>query len=171
MRKTFRYIVFFVLVLWTHNASATHNRAGEITFRLISGYTFEVTITTYTYTLSNANRDELTINWGDFKSESVHWTTRDTLPDYYLHKTFVQRHTFPGPGSYIMLVEDPNRNEGIKNIPNSVNTVFAIKSVLVIFPTINNNSTPILTNPPIDKAAVGVIFIHNPLYFNININW
>ena len=48
--------------------SATHNRAGEITYRQISELTYEVTVTTFTYTLSAADRDELEISWGDNSS-------------------------------------------------------------------------------------------------------
>ncbi len=168
MRKIQVYIIALLLCLLCLSSYATHNRAGEITYRLVSGYTFEVTITTYTYSLSNANRDELSMNWGDNRTEMVPLKTRDTLPDYYLHNTYVARHTFPGLGSYILLVEDPNRNEGIKNIPNSVNTVFAIKSTLIINPFVGTNNTPILTNPPIDKAAVGVVFTHNPGAYDVD---
>jgi hypothetical protein len=35
---------------------ATHQRAGEITYRHISGLTYEVTITTYTFAPSAADR-------------------------------------------------------------------------------------------------------------------
>lgn len=151
-----------LLLFFPWEMHATHNRAGEITYRLISGYTFEVTITTYTYSLSQANRSELTIQWGDNTSSVVPLTTRILLPDYYYKNTYVARHTFPGPGVYTLLMEDPNRNEGIKNIPNSVNVVFSIKSTLSINPVVGVNNTPLLTNPPIDKAAVGIPFVHNP---------
>ena len=50
--------VFFI-------AGATHNRAGEITYVQLSDLTYEVTVTTYTYTLSYADRPELEISWGD----------------------------------------------------------------------------------------------------------
>ncbi len=46
-------------------AVATHNRAGEITYRHISGLTYEITITTCTKTSVIADREWLKINWGD----------------------------------------------------------------------------------------------------------
>ncbi len=47
---------FLLLFLVMASASATHNRAGEITYTQISDLTFEVTVTTFTYTLSKADR-------------------------------------------------------------------------------------------------------------------
>jgi gliding motility-associated-like protein len=141
---------------------ATHNRAGEITFRLISGYTYEVTVTTFTYTQSAANRSQLTVDWGDNSSSITPLISRTVLPNFYYHNIYTTRHTFPGPGIYKILMQDPNRNFGIVNIPNSVNVVFSIQTTMVISPEIGNNNTPVLLNFPIDKAALHHIFIHNP---------
>ena len=59
-------------------------------------------------------------------------------------------------------MEDPNRNEGVRNIPNSVNVRFAVKTILQINPSLGENNTPVMLNPPIDKAAKDLVFIHNP---------
>jgi len=154
--------ILFLLSLTPTCALATHNRAGEITFRLISGSTYEVTITTFTYTQSAANRSQLTIDWGDNTSSIAPLKSRTTLPNFYYHNIYITNHTFPGPGIYQILMQDPNRNFGIINIPNSVNVVFSIKTTMVISPEVGNNNTPVLLNFPIDKAARGHIFIHNP---------
>ncbi len=45
--------------------NATHNRAGEITYVQLSDLTYEITITTFTYTLSFADRNQLDVEWGD----------------------------------------------------------------------------------------------------------
>ena len=143
---------------------ATHNRAGQITFKLISGYTYEVTVTTFTYKLSAANRDQLLVDWGDNSASVVNIDDPGhvELPNNYLYNRYTSRHTFPGPGIYQILMQDPNRNYGIKNIPNSVDVIFSIKTTLIISPEIGNNNAPLLLNFPIDKAALGHIFIHNP---------
>ena len=141
---------------------ATHNRAGQITFRIISGYTYEVTVTTFTFTLSAADRDELLVDWGDNSSSIVPRTYEIPLPNYYKHNKYTTTHTYPGPGIYQIVMQDPNRNYGIRNIPNSVDVIFSIKTTLIISPDIGNNSAPQLLNFPIDKAALGHIFIHNP---------
>ncbi len=142
---------------------ATHNRAGQITFELVSGYTYRVTVTTFTYTKSLADRQEIVIDWGDNTTSIVdRGTNKVLLPNDYYQNKYITTHTFPGPGIYEIVMQDPNRNFGINNIPNSVNVIFSIKSVLVISPDIGQNSSPFLLNYPIDKAAKGHIFIHNP---------
>ncbi|MEZ5198442.1 MAG: hypothetical protein R2764_19275 [Bacteroidales bacterium] len=44
------------------------------------------------------------------------------------------QHTYVAGGIFTISVEDPNRNYGIVNIPNSVNIPFFIQSELVINP-------------------------------------
>ncbi|MDD3741526.1 MAG: hypothetical protein PHH30_09810, partial [Bacteroidales bacterium] len=153
-----------LLILFVLQLHATHNRAGEITYRQISDLTFEVTIITYTATGPGwtADRPELEVLWGDNTSNVLPRIEEVFLPDYYKRNKYVGIHTYPGPGIYVIVVEDPNRNLGVSNIPNSVNTVFSITTTMLINSTIGTNSTPVLTQPPVDKAAVGQLFVHNP---------
>ena len=160
MRKV---LIYLILLIFNHAVIfATHNRAGEITFRHISGLTYEFTITTYTYKLSAANRSELRIEWGDNTSSIAPLIQRTELPDNYLHNVYIATHTFPGPNVYEILMQDPNRNVNIQNIPNSVNVVFSIKTTFIINSYIGDNNSPVLLNPPKDRAALGHTFIHNP---------
>ena len=163
-----RKIITHIILLLVNIASlhATHNRAGEITFRHLSGLTYEFTITTYTYKLSQANRSELRIEWGDNTSSIAPLIQRTDLPDYYYHNVYKLTHTFPGPGIYEILMQDPNRNAGVQNIPNSVNVVFSIKTTFIINSYTGDNNSPVLLNPPKDRAALGHIFIHNPSAFD-----
>src|SRR4030042_6817113 len=164
MRKMIIYTVLFVVNITS--LFAPHNRAGEITFRHISGLTYEFTITTYTYKLSQANRSELRIEWGDNTSSIAPLIQRTDLPDYYYHNVYKSTHTFPGAGIYEILMQDPNRNAGVQNIPNSVNVVFSIKTTFIINSYTGDNNSPVLLNPPKDRAALGHIFIHNPSAFD-----
>ncbi len=147
---------------------ATHNRAGEITYKQISAYTFEFTVVTFTNTkptsegITPADRPKLDIQWGDGTYSIMDREVYYDLPDYYRKNIYRAVHTFAGASTYVILVEDPNRNEGVENIPNSINTVFSIKTILQINPTLGFNNTPTLLNPPVDKAAVNQVFIHNP---------
>jgi len=150
------------LLLLTGNAWATHNRAGEITYVQLSDLTFEITITTYTYTLSYADRPELEVMWGDNSTSVAKRISILFLPNYYKRNIYKITHTYPGPGVYKIVVQDPNRNADIKNIPNSVNVIFSISTILIVNPSIGRNNTPVLLNPPYDKAARGYVFIHNP---------
>jgi gliding motility-associated-like protein len=167
-----RYLISILILLISlpEVLLATHNRAGEITYRHIGGYTYEFTVTTYTYIYSNANRSELPVEWGDGTSTIVplltppgHYAIPNT--DYYKN-IYIATHTFPGPGVYKILMQDPNRNQGVVNIPNSVNTIFSIETTMLIGSDIGANNTPILLNPPIDKAAKGHIFVHNPAAYD-----
>jgi len=146
--------------------SATHNRAGEITCKQVGDFTYEVTVTTFTYSLSMADRPQLEVQWGDNTSSVVSRVAKIALPNYYNKNIYIARHTYPGPGVYRIVVQDPNRNYGVKNIPNSVNVIFSVQTVLMINPAIGHNSTPVLLSPPYDKAAVGHIFIHNPTAYD-----
>lgn len=168
MNRNLLYIIFFtfLLQLFTVELFATHNRAGEITYTQISELTYEITVTTYTYTLGNADREELEIEWGDGTYTIAPRTDILELPDFYRRNKYVAIHTFPGPGVYEILVQDPNRNLGVENIPNSVNTVFSIKTALLVNPEIGFNNTPLLLNPPINKAAQYRVFVHNPGAFD-----
>lgn len=163
-----KILLLILSILLVFELFATHNRAGEITYRQISDLTFEITIITYTATGPGwtADRPELEIEWGDNTTSILPRSEEIFLPDYYKRNKYVGTHTYPGPGIYVIVVEDPNRNLGVNNIPNSVNTVFSISTTMLINPEIGTNNTPILTQPPIDKAAVGQVFIHNPGAFD-----
>ncbi len=159
-------IAVLLAFLFLQASYATHNRAGEITYRQIDALSFEITIWTYTYTLSIADRDELPVDWGDGTSSIAPRVNHIELPNYYRKNKYVAIHTFPGPGVYKIVVQDPNRNFGVVNIPNSVNVVFSIQTTLMINPEIGQNNTPLLLNPPFDKAAIGRKFVHNPAAFD-----
>jgi gliding motility-associated-like protein len=148
------------------NAEATHNRAGEITYVQLSDLTYEITIATYTYTLSFADRPTLPVEWGDNTSSIAPRISMLTLPNYYRRNIYKITHTYPGPGIYKIIVQDPNRNLGVKNIPNSVNVIFSISTILTVNPAMGRDNTPVLLNPPYDKAAYGYVFIHNPAAFD-----
>jgi gliding motility-associated-like protein len=160
--KIKKLIVVALLFFLYCNGWATHNRAGEITYVQLSDLSFEITITTYTYTLSYADRPQLEISWGDNTSSIADRISILYLPNYYKRNIYKITHTFPGPGVYKLVVQDPNRNANIINIPNSVNVVFSISTTLIVNPAIGRNNTPVLLNPPYDKAARGYVFIHNP---------
>lgn len=156
---------------------ATHQRAGEITYRHISGLTYEVTITTYTFAPSAADRCELTINWGDGQSSVLpraNGPSGQTPAGIFCEHTgenitldirlniYTGVHTYAAPSTYRIWLEDPNRNLGIQNIPNSVDVPLYIETLLVINPFLGGNNSPVLLLPPIDNGCVGIPYLHNP---------
>ena len=167
MRRLFLSVLLFFTCYTA--AFSTHQRAGEITYKWINNLTYEVTIITYTYTASPADRPELELFWGDGTSDVIKRVQEIFLPDSIKVNKYTYnggntggRHTYPAPGTYVLSLEDPNRNAGIINIPNSVNVPFYIESTLVINPFLGNNSSPQLLNPPIDDACIYQPFVHNP---------
>ena len=162
MLKKVLYILFLFISIKTF---ATHNRAGEITYVHITGSQYKITITTYTKDSSPADRNDLAIRWGDNTPlDSIPRLSKVLLGNDINKNVYEGTHTYPGPNPspYKIIVEDPNRNEGIINIPNSVNVVFYLETELFINPFIGINNSPVLLNPPIDNACVGVPYVHNP---------
>jgi gliding motility-associated-like protein len=151
---------------------ATHNRAGEIHVQQIGPLTVRATIITWTKTSSiNADRDTLTICWGDGSlcqpvlrsnggGEGVPY------PNDVKYNIYIAEHTYSGEAQYRISMSDPNRNAGILNVnfPSSDNVPFHIETVY----SFQNqqfggmNTTPYLIQPPIDNACVGKVFKHNP---------
>ena len=163
----FRIVYLLILsvllsVISPIHSYATHNRAGEITYKQLGELTYKVIITTYTYTKSPADRSELTVQWGDGESSTAERYKKEVLPGFYQLNKYSATHTYPGPDIYDIVVQDPNRNAGVLNIPNSVQTVFAIKTTLKISSSVGYNNTPDLLTKPIDKAAKNELFLHNP---------
>ena len=69
MKKVFLIITFGLCNLF---AWATHNRAGEITYTHITGFTYQITITTYTkLSQQQADRSSLNMIWGDGTSDTI----------------------------------------------------------------------------------------------------
>ncbi|MEI6576676.1 MAG: gliding motility-associated C-terminal domain-containing protein [Bacteroidota bacterium] len=159
MRKLF---IVFILLGFTLAAMATHQRAGEITFRWKGGLTYEFTILTYTYAPSPADRPSLDLNFGDGQIGTISRVEKVDLPNQIRRNKYIGDHTYSGVGSYIVSLEDPNRNGGILNIPNSVNVPLFIETLLVINPFFTANNSPELLLPPIDMGCTNYPYIHNP---------
>ncbi len=151
----------------------THNLAGEITYRHISGLTYEFTFNIYADGTSQAiDRKEITVDWGPHtKLDTITLNSETqvtTTPFPILKRVWKARHTFPAPSeTYTISVEDPNRNANIINMSNSINIPFTILTELTIpaFAGNENNSVQ-LRNDPIDRACAGIPFIYNPGAFD-----
>jgi hypothetical protein len=161
------FILFLLLGLG--ELSATHLRAGEITVArkngICSGLTFTITIKAYTNTGSPVKFSDGTLNFGDGKTiqtPTVDNTIRPELGAGIGYVEFTIDHTFPGAGRYVITYKERNRNAGILNMSNSVNTQFFLETVIIIDPFIGCDNSPILEVPPIDKGCTGGAWYHNP---------
>lgn len=138
-------------------------RAGNITYTWLYGYTYQIKYTTYTTDLIPDPYCQIdSVCFGDgtygtlFRNnglcsgscspacQGVVISTNIKMNEY------TANHTYPSPGNYLMCFEQPNRNVGVINIPNSVNVTMAFYSYLVI-PTFGTgkNTSPVFANHPI----------------------
>lgn len=179
MPKIYQFLLLFLLLAGSAGeALATHNRAGEITVEqvgdCVQSLTVRATITTYTKASSRpADRDTLTIYWGDGTFERVprfngpgNPPQGETLENDTKKNLYIAVHTYPSRGTYVISMTDPNRNGGILNVnfPNSDQVKFHIQTTYT-FPNPQFqgcNNTPVLLQPPIDIGCVGKVFTHNP---------
>ncbi|MTI31708.1 gliding motility-associated C-terminal domain-containing protein [Xanthovirga aplysinae] len=167
-------IIFSFSLFLPQLLQATHIRAGEITARRISTQTltYEFTLVGYTDT-EGASPPVLfgsagVLNFGD--GNSIEVTPQDftsvLIGEAIAKNTFTITHTFQAPGTYSVSYQEDFRNEGILTMTNSVNTAFYIETKILIDPLLGMNQTPVLLIPPIDDAASGIKFIHNPGAFD-----
>jgi len=175
---------------------ATHNRAGEILYKRIAPYTdvvggvtvpvFNYSITIITYTDDGAgiaDRCEDTVYFGDGQRGIAFRTNGNSNCGGCAHcgvvivsdanykvkiNTYTITHQYAGAGSYKIQMFDPNRNQGVHNIPNSDQQPFYIESVLIINNFTGANSSPEFNNPPIDRACKDKCFFHNPAAYDID---
>jgi gliding motility-associated-like protein len=184
MRPALRLLVFsfFLTLLCTgYNAMATHIRAGEITARRISltSATYEIKLTAY-FDMENGKNAADAQNSAWFTIGNVRSTgTPDIIEaprvqpipnigNNTTQNTYIINYTFRSTGQYRISFEEDNRNNGILNIgPAPTQGLnFYVSTILEINASFGLNRTPVLLNAPIDLAAVGQRYIHNPNAFD-----
>ena len=165
MRKLFVVCLFLMMVL---PAWATHQRAAEITYEWKGGNAYEFTLTCYTYSPSAAGmqRDSLLVMWGDGFGDYVPRVVYQNLGDDYTLNVYRMIHNYSSTGSYVISMEDPDRNYGVVNVPNSVSVPMYIESELTINPFLGHNNSVQLLNAPVDKGCVGKPFYHTPAAYD-----
>ena len=154
---------------------ATHNYAGEIFFRKTGGLGLEATIITYTRASSvNADRDTLTIHWGDGSSQELARNngfnnSGELLGNDIKKNTYAGIHTYAAEGIYWLSMNDPNRSAGIINInpPNSDNIPFHLEAMVRLLPDAAESLySPFFLEPPVDVATLQQPFVHVPNAFD-----
>lgn len=186
MLRLVRYFLFIALFGTAFSLKATHNRAGEITYKWISGYTYSITLVTYTDDGPNvADRCKLTIYFGDGDSCQAYRENGLLSPSSsectISHAGVIIKttpnvkknvyscvHTYSGPGLFKIYMFDRNRNSGVINVPNSVNQPFYLETLLNINVFMGPNNSPVLTRDPIDEACLNQCFYHNPGAYDVD---
>lgn len=156
-------LIIGLLFCFAFSAMATHQRAAEITYTWLGGNAYEFTLTTYN--VPNAawsQRDSLLVKWGDGSENYIPRIQWQNLGDDCVLNTYRMIHNYSSSGTYVISMEDANRNYGVVNVPNSVTVPMYIETEVVINPFLGFNNSVQLLNPPIDKGCVGKLYLHNP---------
>ncbi len=151
-KSVLRLLLFFIAT--NGQIYATHNRSAFISCTHISGYTYQITVTTFTKESSNqADRCDITVFFGDgdsaiFQRSNGSTVNIDGNPSctYYgeslgndvKKNIYSGTHTFPRQAAYTISFSDPNRTADIVNIPNSVNVPFYVYTNLYVFDPLTN---------------------------------
>jgi gliding motility-associated-like protein len=174
-----KYIFLVLILVFGSKAWATHLRAGEITAKRISStqLTYKVTLITYTDQINgrNANdgQEKVDFYFGFSTSKvegfKVSRKKKTLIGTSTVCNVYDTTFTFPAAGKYTISCGIINRNEKTVNLPQpSENISFFVQTTILISPSFGLNSTPVLLNIPIDTAALGQKFFHNPGAFDID---
>lgn len=166
-----KLLAFTILLLFSAaHVEATHIRAGDISMSRVQ--TVDPSILTYRI-ITTLYRDgasaiefEGTLDFGDGNSTTARARKVADVSPQVEQWQIVVEHTFPSDGVYRVSYFEQNRNNGIQNMSNSVNTPFFIESIFLIDQSLGLNDSPILNIPPIDEGVVGQQFTHNPGAFD-----
>ena len=183
MRSVLQYFItpFLLLFFAGHHANATHIRAGEVTARRLSlsSLTYEIKLTAYfdivngpgaaeaqndvVFIINNTRNTGTAVSLSAPRIPPVVNIGNGTTMNVY-----TVQYTFPGPGDFRISFEEDNRNNNVLNIgpPPTQNLNFYVSTILRINSSLGLNQTPVLLNAPIDLAAIGQRYIHNPGAFD-----
>lgn len=170
-KKIGKTLFILGMLIFASEVFATHIRAGEITAVRINQFelTYRFTITGFRDSGSPIEFGAGVLKLGDGTEVSGPFNvTRTNVGNEIELVTFSYVHTYTAPNGngYLISYQEDFRNANIINMDNSVNTTFYVETQIVIDSFLGLNDTPILTVPPIDFAAVGALFIHNPGAFD-----
>jgi hypothetical protein len=167
-----------VLLMSSSDATATHIRAGEISYNQLNLYTFEITAITFTDpTNVSSDRQEIEIFFGDGKSRMVTRSNGNGENILLLQNFLVKKnsyktiYTYANQATYMVSFKDVNRISGIRNINNgsSENIPFYIETMLSIS-YFGLNQSPVYVLPVIAIGSVNNKFNPNSALKNAESN-
>jgi gliding motility-associated-like protein len=161
-----RNIIIFILMLVGSKSFATHYRAGEITYEVVNGRLYRITVTTYTDPNSPANDfvGSIIVYWGDSKNEVVNRTSTTKFGSNVQRNTYIATHQYSSDGNFLVSITEQNRVNNIVNINGGFTEgiPFYVESLIRVNNALGNNSSPILTVPPILDGCLQYVYFHNP---------
>jgi hypothetical protein len=154
---------------------ATHLRGGEITIRQLAPHsmTFRITIRVYTNTENTTvlfGGDDDILDFGDGSDPDADGKPGMLVPEQaniemphlgygVAMATFTIDWTYSASGFHVVSYSEPNRNAGILNMDESVNTRFYIESAFTLDPTLTTvYQSPEALSDPIFLTSAGKAF-------------
>ena len=186
MRNNLQFQVLLLLLIcfaFGNRAYATHARAGEITAKRVPNnpLAYDVTFTGYFDVSPNgigaAEAQKFVLmyfyngasgtNAAPTQVDRIDALTRN-IGNNTTQNIYTTRYVFPSAGNWSISVSIDNRNVNILNLsPVPTDRLnFYVHTNIVINSFVGVNQTPVLLNAPIDIAAVGQRYIHNPGAFD-----
>jgi len=172
------FIAIFSVMLLSLSVHATHNIEGWIEYRKINlndplDKEYEITIHTKTDATSPADRPFMRVLYGD----EVDGLVIDSIDRSefimgldFNRSIYRKNHVYPGNGTFLIQVEDPNRNPGIINMEESVMIPLFLESMVTItddLSTTNLNSVKLLNNE-VGISCLDGLWSYNPAAFDID---
>lgn len=161
-------LLLFFNLSFPNIAKATHIRAGEIlvlpdsstndprcvVFKLI----------TYTdFSQTNADNPDATLFFGSGDKLKVdRWKRTIARAGDTFRSVYYFPYCYPAAGTYTVTYSEQNRATGVTNIGDSQNQSFLLQTTFTIDPFMGPNRSPVLQITPLDFAACGQPFVHNP---------
>ncbi len=156
----------FLFLFLATRLLATHNFSGEIVFQKTGGLGISATIITYTRASSvNADRDSLTLCWGDGNCTVIARSngSGEIIGNDIKKNIYTGSYTYAAEGIYLLSMTDQNRSVGIINVnpPASENIPFHLEARVHMLPDAAGSVySPVLLEPPVDAAALYLPFVH-----------
>jgi len=161
LKKIYFNIVGF-FVLCSIKAFAGYH-AASIVYTHVSGYTYQITLTTVTDSASGIHCQE-TLEAGagtpSLILNRMNGPTTHCFPNHdglvvgaLSYNEYVGNMTFPGPGNYNIVFNGINRNSGIINMASSDAQSLFIQTEIIISSFSGPNTAPVFTNAIIEDFS------------------
>ncbi|HRG58658.1 MAG TPA: T9SS type A sorting domain-containing protein [Bacteroidia bacterium] len=159
--------ITILLILFNLTCYATHMIGGYIAMQHVSGFTYNVKFVSIAnagpqiqadrcwQTIYFSDGDSIIVPRVNGPSGSCDSMMGEIIATNLKYNVYQGTKTFNNPGDYLVWTHDPNRSDGIVNIPGSINAPFYIETFIrVVDPnlycpisSIDFGQLPVLSNP------------------------
>ena len=160
---------------------ATHLMGGQIVATNIGGYDYQIELTAYRDTIGvpmglvavfNVFEQDTSGAWISLFTSSVNYDTTSggLMPSVIIVYgvevyTFIDTITMPGDGYYAISWDECCRNGAIINMSNPLSESMKLSTFLTV-DSLNPNSSPSYTTPPVAYLPAHTLWQYNPLPFD-----